>query len=85
MRKERPAIASQLSDSKPLGNLKTLIKGAHKAFKFGSYASQYLSTYAYRFNRHVDLQSVLCSFLGLAETTSPTPERHIRGMVEVHD
>ena len=34
-----------------LGNLKTLIKGAHKSFKFGKYAQLYLGAFNYRFNR----------------------------------
>ena len=82
IRTKRPDITSQLNNSKPLGNLKTLIKGTHKAFKFGN---QYLGTFAYRFSRRVDLQSLLCNFFGLAATISPTAERQILGMVEVHD
>ena len=68
-----------------LGNLKTMINGAYKAFKFGKYASQYLGAFAYRFNRRVNLRSLLRDLLGHAAAASPTPERQIRGMAEVHD
>lgn len=68
-----------------LGNLKTLINGAHKSFKFGKYASQYLGAFAYRFNRRGNLQSLLSDLLGHAATASPTREHQIRGLAEVHD
>jgi transposase-like protein len=68
-----------------LGNLKTLISGAHKAFRFAKYASQYLGAFAYRFNRRVDLQALLHGLLGHAATAAPTRERQIRAMAEVHD
>ena len=61
-----------------LGNLKTMIKGAHKAFKFAKYASQYLGAFAYRFNRRFNLQTLLGDLLGHAATASPTRERQIR-------
>ena len=67
-----------------LGNLKTLINAAHKSFKFAKYASQYLGAFAYRFNRRVNLKSLLHDLLGHAATTSPARERQIRGMAEVH-
>ena len=67
-----------------LGNLKTRINGAHKAFKFGKYASQYLGALAYRFNRRVNLKSLLQELLCHAATASPTRERQIRGEAEVH-
>ena len=68
-----------------LGNLKTMINGAHKAFKFRKYASQYLGAFAYRFNGRVNLRGLLRDLLGHAATGSPTRERQIRGMAEVHD
>ena len=55
-----------------------------KSFKFAKYASQYLGTFAYRFNRRVNLKSLLHDLLGHAATTSPARERQIRGMAEVH-
>lgn len=68
-----------------LGNLKTLISGAHKAFRFGKYAGQYLGAFSYRFNRRVNLQSLLLDLISHAATASPTRERQIRAMAEVHD
>ena len=68
-----------------LGNLKTMINGAHKSFKFTKYASQYLGAFAYRFNRRVNLRTLLRDLLGHAATASPTRECQIRGMAEFHD
>jgi transposase-like protein len=68
-----------------LGNLKTMINGAHKSFKFGKYASQYLGAFCYRFNRRFHLQSLLRELLGHVATSTPTRERQIRGMAEGHD
>lgn len=68
-----------------LGNLKTMIGGAHKAFKFRKYASQYLGAFAYRFNGRFNLRSLLLGLLGHAATASPTRERQIRGKAEVRD
>ena len=68
-----------------LGNLKTLINGAHRAFRFGKYASQYLGAYSYHFNRRVNLNSLLHDLLGHAATSSPARERQIRGVAEPHD
>ena len=67
-----------------LGNLKTMIAGAHKAFKFGKYASQYLGAFAYRFNARINLKALLQDLLGHAATAVPIRERQIRGMAEVH-
>ncbi|MCY7315896.1 MAG: transposase, partial [Rubrivivax sp.] len=63
-----------------LGNLKTMIYGAHKAFKFGKYAGHYLGAFSYRFNHRFDLQALLQSLLGHAATAVPTPEPQIRGV-----
>ena len=68
-----------------LGNLKTMIGGAHKAFKFRKYASQYLGAFAYRFNGRFNLKNLLLGLLGHAATASPTRERQIRGKAEVRD
>ncbi len=68
-----------------LGNLKTMINCTHKSFKFGKYASQYLGTFCYRFNRRFHLQSLLRELLGHVATSTPTRERQIRGMAEGHD
>jgi hypothetical protein len=42
-----------------LANLKTAISGAHKAFKFGKYATQYLGAFSYRFNHRFDLRGMV--------------------------
>lgn len=68
-----------------LANLKTLIHGTHKAFKFAKYASHYLGAFAYRFNARFNLRHLLRNLLGHAATASPTREWQIRGMAEVHD
>lgn len=70
-----------------LGNLKTMINGGHKAFKFHKYASQYLGPFCYRFNARFDLRNLLTSLIGHAVTGIPTRERKIREMdlAEVHD
>ena len=68
-----------------LGNLKTMISGGHKAFKFGKYASQYLGGFAYRFNRRVNLNSLLRNLLMDAALATPKRERQIRAMAEVRD
>ena len=38
-----------------LGNLKTMLSGAHKSFGYCKYADHYLGAFAYRFNRRFDL------------------------------
>jgi ribosomal protein L37AE/L43A len=68
-----------------LGNLKTLINGAHKAFKFRKYAHAYLGAFAYRFNRRFDLRQLLEGLIGHAATSSPARERQIRREAEDHD
>ena len=68
-----------------LGNLKTMIKGGYKAFKFAKYASHYLGAFAYRFNARFDLRALLRSLIGHAVAASPMRERQIRGLAEVHD
>jgi transposase-like protein len=68
-----------------LGNLKTMINGAHKAFKFGKYASQYLGAFCYRFNRRFDLPHLVLELIGHGAKSRPVRERVIRGQAEVHD
>lgn len=68
-----------------LANLKTMINGGHKAFKFGKYAAHYLGAFAYRFNGRFNLKTLLLDLFAHAATGSPTRERHIRGKAEVHD
>ena len=68
-----------------LANLKTMINGGYKSFKFRKYAQHYLGAFAYRFNARFDLRELLHNLLGHAAASSPTRERQIRGGAEVHD
>ena len=68
-----------------LGNLKTMINGGYKAFKFNKYASHYLGAFAYRFNRRFNLPALLGRLLRNVATSGPTRERQIRNVAEVHD
>ncbi len=68
-----------------LANLKTMINGGHKAFKFAKYAAHYLGAFAYRFNGRFDLKTLLLDLIAHAATRSPVRERQIRGKAEVHD
>lgn len=68
-----------------LGNLKTMISGAHKSFKFRKYATQYLGAFCYRFNRRFDLYRLVGDLIRDGATAGPLRERTIRGGAEVHD
>lgn len=68
-----------------LGNLKTMVGGAHKWFRFGKYAQHYLGAFAYRFNNRFDLGAMLIATLRQAATRKPTRESQVRGMAELHD
>ena len=66
-------------------NLKTMINGGYKGFKFGNYARHHLGAFAYHVNARFDLRELLHNLLGHAAAASPTHERQIRGGTEVHD
>jgi transposase-like protein len=67
-----------------LGNLKTALRGAYKAFDFSKYGHRYLAEFQYRFNRRFHL-SVMLLRLGVAVLHSkPCPERLIRA-AEIRD
>ena len=68
-----------------LANLKTMINGAHKAFKFRKYARQYLGAFCYRFNRRFDLRQIVSNLITHGAKSAPQRERVIRGMAVVHD
>lgn len=68
-----------------LGNLKTMLSGAYKAFGYAKYADRYLGAFAYRFNQRFKLDALLDNLLGHAATSAPTRERQIRAVAEVHD
>jgi transposase-like protein len=61
-----------------LGNLKTTLSGAHHAFKYGKYASQYLGAFAYRFNRRFHLERLVTRLVTAVARCSPHCERVIR-------
>lgn len=61
-----------------LGNLKTAFSGTYHAFNFAKYADRYLAEVQFRFNRRVDLASILSRLVRAASTTAPRPERLIR-------
>ena len=61
-----------------LGNLKTMISGAHKAFGYAKYADRYLSAFAYRFNRRFDLADLVVRLVVDVCRRPATPQRVIR-------
>lgn len=67
-----------------LGNLKTTLSGAHKAFKFGKYATPYLGAFAYRFNHRFDLFALVKKLIRDAATARPLKQELIRGAAELH-
>ena len=65
------------------GNLKTMLSGAYKAFKYDKYADRYLGAFAYRFNRRFNLAELVVRLIVDVCRTKATPERVIR-TAEVH-
>lgn len=65
-----------------LGNLKTSLSGAYHAFKFAKYATHYLSTFTYRFNRRFHLETLPKRLLIAAASIGPRAESWLR-MAEV--
>jgi hypothetical protein len=61
-----------------LGNLKTMLSGAYKAFKYGKYATRYLGAFAYRFNRRFDLAGLIPHLIVDVCRAKAKPERLIR-------
>jgi transposase-like protein len=66
-----------------LGNVKTMITGAHKAFKFRKYAHRYLGAFAYRFNRRFNLHAMVGGLIGHVARAKPRPEWRVRRVAEV--
>ena len=66
-----------------LGNLKTMLSGAYKAFKYTKYADHYLRAFAYRFNRRFDLADLIVKLVVDVCRAGATPLRVIR-QAEVH-
>jgi hypothetical protein len=61
-----------------LGNLKTMLSGAYKAFGYGKYANRYLSAFAYRFNRRFDLAGLVVQLVVDVSRSTAAPARVIR-------
>lgn len=61
-----------------LGNLKTALRGAYKAFDFGKYGHRYLAEFQYRFNRRFHLGAMLRRLALAVVRCKPCPERVIR-------
>lgn len=61
-----------------LGNLKTAITGTYHAFKFAKYAPRYLADFQYRFNRRLDLRTILPRLTVAAAHAKPCPEKQLR-------
>jgi hypothetical protein len=61
-----------------LGNLKTMLSGAYKAFKYAKYAQSYLGAFAYRFNRRFDLAELVVRLVVDVCRGKATPLREIR-------
>ena len=66
-----------------LGNLKTALSEIYHAFNFAKYAGRYLAEYQYRFNRRVNLKTMLSRLLRAEATTGSRLEAWLR-MAEVH-
>ncbi len=66
-----------------LGNLKTMVSGAYKAFAYSKYAQRYLGAFAYRFNRRFDLAGMVARLVVDVCRGHAIPERQIR-LAEVH-
>lgn len=61
-----------------LGNLKTMLSGAYKAFGYAKYADRYLGAFAYRFNRRFDLADLVVRLIVDVARGKPAPEHVIR-------
>ena len=61
-----------------LGNLKTMVSGAYKAFGYRKYADRYLGALAYRFNRRFDLADLVVRLVVDVSRGKAAPERVIR-------
>jgi ribosomal protein L37AE/L43A len=68
-----------------LGNLKMLINGGYKGFKFTKYAHHYLGAFCYRFNLRVNLPALMQALLAQTGISKPVRERQIRAKAEADD
>ena len=61
-----------------LGNLKTMLSGAYKAFGYAKYAQRYLGAFAYRFNQRFDLAGLALNLIVDVCRAKAVNERDIR-------
>jgi transposase-like protein len=61
-----------------LGNLKTMLSGAHKAIGYSKYADRYLGAFAYRFNRRFNLSGLVVRLIVDVCRSTAAPERVTR-------
>lgn len=61
-----------------LGNLKRSLSGTYHTFDFAKYAHRYLAEAQYRFNRRLDLRTILPRLIRACTLTMPTPAVAIR-------
>jgi len=66
-----------------IGNLKTMIRGAHKHFLFRKYPHRYLGAFCYRFNHRFDLRSLVGTLLQDVMLAARRPEPMLR-KAELH-
>ena len=67
-----------------IANLKTMLNGAHKHFRFAKYPSHYLGAFCYRFNNRFNLRTLVIQLFGHVIRAPRMPERVLRGVAEVH-
>lgn len=67
-----------------LGNLKTALRGTYKAFDFARNGHRYLAEFQYRFNRRLNLATILDRLARNASLCPPHPEHLIRGTEARH-
>lgn len=67
-----------------LGNLKTTINGACKAFRFGKYTTACFGGFCYRFNHWFDLYGLVTDLIRDASRARPRKETQIRRPAELH-
>jgi transposase-like protein len=67
-----------------IGNLKTMINGAHKHFDFVKYSHRYLGAFCYRFNNRFDLCALVTRLFGHVVAAGKMPERVLRRAAESH-
>ncbi len=70
--------------STSLGNLKTMINGAHKNFEFVKHLHRHLGSFAFRFSNRFDLPGLVTRPIEHIAAAGKMPERTMRGAAENH-